>query len=331
MKRRFQFGGTIMGGPTRMKIDLSRGVIELECEQEAFQEYLKEVREFVMDVSAKRPVAEAPTSTDEQPGRDIPTQLQLLTTPPTDQPKRVAVELTSQELREFVGALALHESEMEYVLAFTYYLIEKKGWVAVSQKDIEECYRLYQRPVPRVDKAIGNAAYRYSWLIREKNGEVKLTREGKNFVEYPENRNTPTGKSQTAAKNEGKKSGTTKAKSGAGPKDIKPRGDLDLYGGDGRESFVDFANQKEPGDNKDRIAVAAYYLLHKLGQDSFTEQDIYTCFVTAGWKSPDYLRNNIINHKNQHAYYVFTDDKVGFKGTMRLKSYIEFDMKKKEA
>jgi hypothetical protein len=321
-----QLLGISMGGPTKMKIDLSRGVIELECEQEAFQEYLKEVREFVMDISAKRPSAEQTSDTTESGNTDIPVQLQLLPTSATDQQKRVAVELTSQELREFVGALALRESEMEYVLAFTYYLIERRGWIVVSQKDLEECYRLYGRPVPRVDKAVGNAAYRYSWLVRDKNGGVALTREGKNYIEFPDNRTNKSTKSLNGSKRESNGAGTAKARVGSGPKDLKPCGDLNLYGGEGRESFVQFSEQKAPKDNKDRIAIAAYYLLYKLGQESFTDQDIYTCFVTANWKSPEYLRNNIINHKNQYAFYIFTDDKSGFKGTMRLKNYVEFDM-----
>jgi hypothetical protein len=319
-----------MGGPTKMKIDLSRGIIELECEQEAFQEYLKEVREFVMDVSAKRPKAESGSEVVE-PDSDQTDQLQLLPTPSGDQPKRVAVEVTSQELREFIGALALHESEMEHVVAFAYYLIEKRGWTSVSQKDLEECYRLYGRPVPRVDKAIANASFRHSWLVKEKNGNATLTREGKNFIEFPGKRGERTGGATNGTKRESNGSPTTKGKASTGPKDLKPRGDLDLFGGEGRESFVEFAAQKNPKENRDRIAVAAYYLLYKLGQDTFTEQDIYTCFVTAEWKSPEYLRNNIINHKNQHAYYSFTDDKTGFKGTMRLKNYVEFDMAKKSA
>jgi len=313
-----------MGDPTKMRIDLSRGIIELECESEDFQKYLGEVRDFVKDVSSKRQVTVSETSDVEEVFQEMPGQLALLSSTDSATPKRVAVEVTSQELREFIDALNLHDSEMEYVLAFTYYLVEKRRWPSVTITDLEDCYRLAKRKVPRIEKAISNASYRYQTLSKDSKGQVILTREGRNFIEFPDSRSKSPSGSQSKSDAVGKQ---VKAKGSSAPRNLKPNANIDLYGGEGKEKFSDYVARKNPKDNKDRIAVSAAYLLYVLGSDSFDEDDIYTCFVDQGWKSPEFLRNNIINHKNLHVFYQFNDDKTGFIGTMRLKNYVDHDLK----
>jgi hypothetical protein len=305
------------GNPTKVRIDLSRGLVEMEGDEEFVQRSLQDVKEILSGLMNKTRPMPITIVDDAEAGDTVDVQQQLIPGFEPTMPRSVALEITSEELRTFIEPLGLADSEIDHVTAFSYYLAIKRGWQKVSYDDLEECYRLIGRPVPQISKAVNNASFKKRYLSNDRAKGILVTREGRNFIEHPESR--------AAARRRTNKSGERESTNKKGmPTAPVPRikGDLDLYGTKGNTPFKDFSDGKHPNSNVEKVAIVAYYITQVLGQDTFDEGDVFTCFEHMKWKPMLFLRNNIINHKNQHGYYSFAES-GGFQITLRLKNFVE--------
>ncbi len=306
--------------PTKLKIDLSRGLIEMEGNEDFVQRNLQDVKEILTGLASRPSPNRGTPVEDVATSNDAPEPQQLLPGFDSMRPRSVTQEITSEELMRFLEPLRLNDSEMEYVTAFVYYLLVKLTWPRIEYKDIEECYRLIERPVPLINKAVNNASFRKKWLDMDKVKGVTITREGRNRIEHPE---LPSSHSRGSGKvvNNGNQARKVKA-----PAPIpKPNGDLDLWGTSGKQPFKEFANGKSITKTHEKVAVSAYYLTQILNQESFDERDIFTCFEHMKWPSPSFMRNNIINHKNQFGFYSPATD-GRFVATLKLKKFVEHEI-----
>lgn len=78
----------------------------------------------------------------------------------------------------------------------------------------------------------------------------------------------------------------TRKKSGSLKADWTLNKDLDLHPS-GKQSFEDFAAEKQPRSNEDRYAVVVYYLEEILGLSPITRNEVGTVFRRmAGWQEP---------------------------------------------
>lgn len=306
-----------MTGPTKLKIDLSRGVIEMEGDEAFVEKNLKEVKDLLYGMNRTRADKEeiVVPDNDDRDDRTLP----LLTGANEFTPKSRLMELTSSALNEFLEPLNLKDSEMEYVTALTYYLKEREKWPVVTFEDLNRCYRLIKRPVPNLIKAVDNAGSKRSWLRRDRKEGILLTREGINFIEFPDQR-ASSGVSNGARRKEGSaRSGTST------PPPVRVKGDLDIYGKSGQLSFKEFSKSLTRDDNISRIAVAAYYLTELIHLNSFDADDIFTVFDHMRWKPPTYLKNNLYNHAKSHGFYTTSEDGK-FQGTLKLKIFVEHEI-----
>ncbi|HEY3295538.1 MAG TPA: hypothetical protein VGL38_08865 [bacterium] len=304
---------------SRFSLDLGKGTFEVTGSEEFIERHLPDLKDLaskVIEVMKQNPQ----TSGAPAPAMGINARQQLRY---SDDLSSAPSELLVDELKAFLDALELRESEIEYTTAIVYYLREKLGRDTVEFDDIEECYRLVGRPVPRIDKSVHNAAYRYKFLNRDKDGNVAITRVGRNFIEHPET-------ARGAKPSKGTKSddnGDTRKKSSSSAPSPKVKGDLDLFGTAGHIPFKGFCESKsinEKSSNADKFAVSAYYLTQQIGQPTFDENDIYTCFDHMRWAPPSYIRNNLINHKNQFGYYSMEEGR--FAVTLKLKIRVEREL-----
>lgn len=233
-------------------------------------------------------------------------------------------EYTGEEIKEFLAQNRIKSSPQILVAAFCYFLQVIKRRVTVGYTDLEECFVLAGLQMPDVKKAVGNCERRFRLVERDKDGQITITRIGRNWIEDP-NRKDPAQVSRNAKKvppSGANGANANKRKPSSIP---KVKGNMNLFGGDSAEPFKDFVSSKKAQSNVEKFALAAYYTTQILGHSAFDESDVYTCFSHMGWKSPEYIRNNIINHKNMYGYYEMGKD--GFKVTMKLKNFVEHDLK----
>jgi hypothetical protein len=307
---------------TKFMINLAQGVCELEGDREFVEghiETLKELYQKFVDNSVL-------VANTVKKGPSIDTKGKPATSGEADDSGDSAKhDISAEEIKNLIGPLDLRESEIEYVTALAYYLTISKQRATASLAEIEECYRLIGRPVPQINKAVQNAAYKNKWLEKHKDGGIILTRVGRNFIEHPET--TRGSKSTKGVRVE--ENGDSKRKSSASAPTLKVKGDLDLYGTTGHVAFKEFCESKgitEKTSNAEKFAVSAYYLTQHVGQPTFDEHDIYTCFDHMRWVPPSFIRNNLINHKNQFGYYTMDEGK--FAVTLKLKIFVERELVK---
>jgi hypothetical protein len=63
---------------------------------------------------------------------------------------------------------------------------------------------------------------------------------------------------------------------------------------DGKQSFMDFADEKRPRSHFEKQAVAVYWLSKSFGmQQGITIDHINTCYVGANWKRPANFENSV--------------------------------------
>lgn len=84
-------------------------------------------------------------------------------------------------------------------------------------------------------------------------------------------------------KNTNKKNAKGSAKTKSSPSIVK---DLNLNP-EGKKSFKDFIQDKQPTTNQQKCTVSLYYLRFELGIDSITINHVFTCYKTANWRVAD--------------------------------------------
>lgn len=106
----------------------------------------------------------------------------------------------------------------------------------------------------------------------------------------------PKAEEDTSAKRRGTKRGATKKK--VGSKKAKGRTaiglvkDLNLKE-KGKKSLDAFADEKKPGSNLEKCAVAVNYLHNELGLTGVNTCHVFTCFKHLGWRVPADLQNTL--------------------------------------
>lgn len=61
----------------------------------------------------------------------------------------------------------------------------------------------------------------------------------------------------------------------------------------GKQSAIEFANQKKPSSAEQKCVVACYYLRDVIEIDAIAVGGVFTFFKTVGWKIPADLRNTL--------------------------------------
>ncbi len=128
-----------------------------------------------------------------------------------------------------------------------------------------------------------------------------------------------------------------RAKKNAKPKETKPRspstgpkmlGDL-VLNPSGKQSFKDFAKEKNPTSNFERSVVAVYYLEQVLEVNGITADHVFTAYKSVGWRPPSDPRNNLQVVKSKHAW-IETQNMDAIATTYRGRTFVEHDLPKKK-
>jgi len=105
--------------------------------------------------------------------------------------------------------------------------------------------------------------------------------------------------------------------------------DINLKGNGGDiPAFIDFLSTKNPPSSPGFTAVSVYYIIHMLGHEYVTYDQIFTCYKEAKWRVPTALRQTLINAKNREGYIDFNDN-GNIVLPLRGQNYVEHDLPKK--
>lgn len=128
-------------------------------------------------------------------------------------------------------------------------------------------------------------------------------------------------KTAKAKKAKAKTKGTSKSKLSLSiVKDLK-------LNPDGKKSFREFVNEKQPSTNQEKCTVALYYLQHELGMEDITVNHIYTCYKEVNWRITDLY--NILVLTASRKGWVDTSNTENIKITPRGENLVEHDLPRK--
>jgi len=100
--------------------------------------------------------------------------------------------------------------------------------------------------------------------------------------------------------------------------DLKPKG---------KTPFDEFANQKKPQSNREKCALAVYYLGHELGLTDITMNHVFTFFKNMKWRGPADLEGTLYYTASQDGW-IDTSDMKSIKTTAMGQNLIEHDLPK---
>jgi len=99
----------------------------------------------------------------------------------------------------------------------------------------------------------------------------------------------------------------------------------------GKTSFADFAAQKKPSTDREKVVLCVYYLLNKLGKKPIGINQVYTCYKLSNWRVPADLVGTLRWVSSQRGW-LDTSDSLDIKMTTHGDNLIEHDLPpKKEA
>ena len=96
---------------------------------------------------------------------------------------------------------------------------------------------------------------------------------------------------------------------------------------DSKTSFKDFANQKLPTTNSEKLMVAVYYLKSTLETTEVSAQAVYTVFKMHGWRPPANL-DNVLQVIASTKAWLDTSDMKNIIITTAGENLVEFDLPK---
>ena len=97
----------------------------------------------------------------------------------------------------------------------------------------------------------------------------------------------------------------------------------------GRQTFKEFATEKQPRSNNEKCTIAVYYLQHVLGAEAINVNHVYTCYKEAGnWKVPNIA--NILPLTASRKGWLDTSDMKNIKVTTPGENLVNFDLPKKD-
>jgi hypothetical protein len=118
----------------------------------------------------------------------------------------------------------------------------------------------------------------------------------------------------------GKKKAKSPAKTKSGPSIVK---DLNLNP-EGKKSFRDFVQEKQPSTNQEKCTAAIYYLRHELGIDNISINHVFTCYKNANWRVTDLY--NILVLTASRKGWVDTSNTENIAITTHGENLVEFDL-----
>ena len=93
---------------------------------------------------------------------------------------------------------------------------------------------------------------------------------------------------------------------------------------EGKDSFVDFSNKKNPKSIEQKVVVSVYYLEKELKHKEINQNDIYTCFKKNLWKMPSDFMNAL--HRAGNKGWLDTQDRNDITMTIHGEDLIERDL-----
>jgi len=97
----------------------------------------------------------------------------------------------------------------------------------------------------------------------------------------------------------------------------------------GKESFNDFVEKKQPANNLDKCIVIIYYLINILKEESVSSDHVYTCFKMKQWRVPAKLKDTLYWVASQKAW-LDTTSTSDIKLTTQGENYVEHDLPHKK-
>ncbi|RWA71907.1 hypothetical protein [Mesorhizobium sp.] len=95
---------------------------------------------------------------------------------------------------------------------------------------------------------------------------------------------------------------------------------------EGKQSFAEFAAQKSPASNEDKVAVAVYYLEHVLEVPTVTSDLVATVFrIAEGWRESKNIRSLLRNTSGRKGT-ITTTDLDDIHTTAHGRNFVEHDL-----
>ncbi|HHT9106803.1 MAG TPA: hypothetical protein ACFYD7_13175 [Candidatus Wujingus californicus] len=97
----------------------------------------------------------------------------------------------------------------------------------------------------------------------------------------------------------------------------------------GKTSFTDFAAEKNPSTDREKVVLCVYYLLNKLGKKPIGINQVYTCYKLINWRVPADLTGTLRWVSSQKGW-LDTSDSLDIKMTTHGENLIEHDLPPKK-
>ena len=97
----------------------------------------------------------------------------------------------------------------------------------------------------------------------------------------------------------------------------------------GKTSFADFAAQKNPSTDREKVVLCVYYLLNKLGKKPIGINQVYTCYKSINWRVPADLAGTLCWVSSQKGW-LDTSDSLDIKMTPQGDNLIDHDLPPKK-
>jgi hypothetical protein len=98
----------------------------------------------------------------------------------------------------------------------------------------------------------------------------------------------------------------------------------------GKTSFSDFASQKSPITDREKVVVCVYYLQNKIGEKPIDINHVYTCYKSINWRLPSDLVS-VLRWVASQKGWLDTSDSADIKMTTHGDNLIEHDLPRKIA
>lgn len=127
------------------------------------------------------------------------------------------------------------------------------------------------------------------------------------------------------SKNKEKHTKTTTRKKNNSKESYQISKDLNLIP-EGKQTFKEFYEFKQPKSSKDFNVVAIYYLEKVLEREQITIEDIYTCYKNANYKTPTRFRQSLADTSSKYGY-ISIDNNI-YSVPIAGENYVEHDLPK---
>jgi len=168
--------------PSKFKINLQQGTIEIEGDEEFVKTLTAEYKPFIMSLGEKTALPQTPPEAEKGAGRKRAVKNTSFTPIPLD----LKADDDHPSLRDFYTEKKPTKNNMEKTLLFVYYLTKYKGIKDVLPGHLISCYdEVGARKPKRPDQSIRDTTHLKGWLRPgSTSGSANITIAGENYIEH---------------------------------------------------------------------------------------------------------------------------------------------------